>query len=250
MNPHSPIAAFALVAALALPGYAQEANQGAVEAVAAPSLDLADELYAYVELVDAEFGVRNVLYADFGQNGEPAAVIVLDNCDDLGCEWQMVARKENGYEPVGGAFAKEVRVEDVSGAPIVWSDGVTWGYSGDALYILGGLLEGRVAFDASPKDVAPLNEAIPDLNLDAKDAIFYELELTTKNPGNERVYMLFGPAGNYGESGNRFFVTSNDGEVLVDAKSVDAPSIFRKPDEAGSTLVTFSAGQMAMIDLE
>ena len=112
-------------AAAALP--APPPAPAAAEPVPMTADRIGSGLREHVELLRASAPVKAVTYADMSSNGEDQALVVFDNCDDIGCEWQLIAfKREGGFQSVGASWAQDVTFEATAGGgAVVNADGVT-----------------------------------------------------------------------------------------------------------------------------
>lgn len=206
-----------------------------------PPTDLASAIDAI-----APDTIRDILYADFG-NGDPTALVLTTDCDGEFCRWDFVARMGEHFGTLGSAYAAEVEFIDVDGGKMIWSDGVTWAYTGGFIYPWGSVADGMRERPGGPDEidlVAGWNEYIA---LEELTVSVVEIDLLDDGT-NQRILFLGGLGAFAGEKGYPFLIVTSDDTILHAGYSQDRPQFFRLAG-GGVTIATNAFGQFELTDI-
>jgi len=205
-----------LTAALSLPAVAQD-----LEA-------MGDALFAEIQRIDAESGVRDIAYADLHGTGVQSALVQTDACEEDVCRWDLVAHDGGAYRVSGSSIAEEVRFEPTEGGgQVIWSDGVTWAFNGNWIMPWGSLLDDMPSRDGTEAEHRLVLEHKPFFDGSDMHLTVYEAALLG-NGWNQRAIFIGGLCCMAGPSGYPFMIVDHEGEILVEGTSIDAPQLFRK----------------------
>jgi|GEM_PF-2657049 len=200
---------------------------------------LEDLLYERITGIDKDIGVREVHYADLLDDGVQAGLVMLDECDDLGCAWQLLTYRGGEYVISGASWGQQVQFADAGGITIILSDGVTWAYDGTWIYPYGGLLDRLVRTRPSEDEIRDLSDDLPDLIFTVDQTELRIAEITAAHPGNEKIF-YDRSLGNFGgPKGYPFVITDRDNKIIEQGWSLQLPQMFRSG--TGSIIIPESA---------
>lgn len=193
----------------------------------------------FVAALGATAPVKTALYADMSGNGEQQALVIFDNCDDAGCEWQLVAHKrDGGFQAVGASWGQNVTFEATAGnGAVVNADGVTWAYSGHWIYPFGSLLDHVQPQPGTGADAEAIVAATEFKDVTTKDVTTFKINLSESSDGMEKIHLIGGLHNSFGQSGYPFVVADAQGAVVTSGLAIDMPFVFSAGENGGTTIV-------------
>lgn len=209
----------------------------------------AASLDAYLEILRETVDVAGIETYDISSNGIDEALVRTNDCEGDLCAWSLVAFADGGWRVVGSSWAGESRFEpSASGGGVVWSDGVTWAWSGGWIYPFDDVVSRSREMMASKEDVAFVvgNTRWDDASL--MDLTVYRLDLLGTG-WNQNLFVVGGLAYLAGPSGYPYVISDRNGAILDEGYSVDPPAIYRTPDGAGATVLRRSPSGFEMIEI-
>lgn len=221
------------------------------------STDQVLEMENFVYNIDAAEGILDASYSDMSGDGQAEALVILNDCDaDGSCSWRLYAHRGGNVSIVGGDRGRDVAFSGTDGGgAVVWSDGVTWAYSGYSAYPFGSSLDGLTPTRGTASDVEIMN-AQPEFNLRGAptDIDVYLADFLPGMEGAERFYVARGLQNSYGTSGYPYALADAHGRLLDYGMSLDTPAVFPR-EGGGLTILTngaagISAVQIAATDVE
>jgi len=189
-----------------------------------------DGFYGFIKKTMGDTPVTDAVYKDMDGDGFLEALVTTASCNDDGCNWSLFSDAASGPALIGSSRGKDVHFEATAGkGQVVYSDGITWAYSGvGKMYPWNSLLQNVDGRAATVQERATLAAAF---GYDASDAVAMKVNVQDgalfKNGMTQHVAGISGLCCSMGDDGYPYAVLSGDGKVLTKGYSIDFPMIFR-----------------------
>ncbi|MFG6082242.1 hypothetical protein ACEUZ9_002886 [Paracoccus litorisediminis] len=207
--------------------------------ISIPAVSPDDALFAVIERIGRSVLVNDVRYVDFFRDGNQAALVLTDDCEDDLCRWDFVAKVEGEYAVAGSAYAKNVSFEDTEGGGrVIDSDGVTWAWTAEDDWIMpwGSLADGLMSRKGDDREFQTAWAHDKYWKHESLDLDVYEMDLL-ENDWNQRLVLVGGICCHAGENGFPWLVIDEGDKVIASGVSIDPPHVFRR-DGGGVTIVS------------
>lgn len=203
------------------------------------STNQVNEMENFIYNIGEAEGIVDVFYTDMSGDGQAEALVIMDDCDHAGaCSWRLYAHRGGNIAIVGGDRAGDISFAGThGGGAVVWSDGVTWAYSGYSAYPFGSVLDTLRSYPGAATDLEVLNAQSDFRVVDAGGVDVFVADFLPDLPGAERFYRVSGLENSYGMEGHPYALADAGGRLIDHGFSLDYPSIFARED-GGLTIFT------------
>lgn len=205
------------------------------------STDQVNEMENFIYNIAEAEGILDVFYTDMSGDGQAEALVILDDCDSAGvCTWRLYAHRGGNIAIVGGDRGADISFAGThGGGAVVWSDGVTWAYSGYSAYPFGSVLDHLRSSPGTAADLQAINAQRDFRVSDAGGLDVFVADFLPHLPGAERFYRVSGLENSYGMEGYPYAMADAGGRLIDHGFSIDYPAVFARED-GGLTIFTNS----------